>query len=475
MEKFYSDNLVIRDEKGRERIFKGVNVCVKADKVNTDTMEKHFLSEKVFTDMAACGINIIRLGTTWASIEPKQGEYNGKLIALYKKFVNKCLQHGIYVLLDMHQDLFSSYFHDDGVPKWAIDKNIKSKKPFAIWAEGYFYMDSVAQAFNDFWNNKNHIQNSFIKAWQYYAMQFQDCDNIIGLDYLNEPFVHQNGRTMFLHIVKNICTLVFGKSYDYSNYFKPGKDKLGFALMAIKLFFTIRTKKRLLSLLSTLDSAENFDKVINGLGKYTEAFNKQYYQPFIERMSSEVNLNNSFAFFEHNYYSNLGIPFEIKAKDNYIYSPHAYDFFIDSPLYNNFSSNERMHSILEHIRENQVKMNVPIIFGEWGGGGPKGGKWIEHIDYVMSQFEKYHWSSIYWSFDFKDKKLLEVFNRPYPVAVCGDIIKIKTNSNKKTFYLEWQQSSDFENKNVQTIIFIPNKGFVNYPGKTGLNTINIDY
>lgn len=39
MEKFYSDNLVIRDKYGRERIFRGINLCVKDDRAHIGTIE----------------------------------------------------------------------------------------------------------------------------------------------------------------------------------------------------------------------------------------------------------------------------------------------------------------------------------------------------------------------------------------------------------------------------------------------------
>lgn len=475
MEKFYSDNLVIRDKYGRERIFRGINLCVKDDRAHIGTIEREYLKEKLFDNLDKCGINVIRLGTTWASIEPCEGQYNDKLINVYKKFVAKCKEHNIYVMLDMHQDLFSSLFHGDGAPKWAIDKSIKGKKYFAIWAEGYFYMDSVAQAFYNFWHNKDGIMDSFVRAWKYYVHCFKGYDNIIGYDFLNEPYVDKNGRTIFLSIVKSICKTAFNKDYDFTDYFKPGRDKIGFALMALKLFFTVRNRKRLHSLLCTMDSRENFSKAIDGIEIYTNDFNSQQYQSFIDNMDECVNKENIFTFFEHNYYSNLGIPFEIKIRDNYIYSPHAYDLFIDSPLYSKYSSNNRVSVILENIRKNQLKMNVPVLFGEWGGGGPKGGKWIEHIDYIMDVFEKYHWSAIYWAMNFSDKKLVNVYNRPYPVAVCGDIINIHTDSGKRRFCLEWNQGSDFDNKDAKTVVFVPDKGFTQYLGKTGINKIEIEY
>ncbi len=387
---FYCDNLKIRDDYGRERIFRGINLCLK--KHNISHLPTRL--EKDFEEYKNIGVNIIRLGITWAAIEPEKCRYNDKLIESVKEFILKCEKHNIYVMLDMHQDLFSHHFHGDGAPKWAIDKSYPNEPPYAIWAEGYFYMQGVQNAFYDFWINKNDIQNDFIKMWQYVANSLTDCNNIIGYDYFNEPYIHKNGRKVFLTLASNVIKTAYNKNVDFEKYFRGGKDKINFAKMALRIFPFVCTKKKLHNLLSLMDNEEKFCDAINGLAKYTEEFNSKYYQPFFRIVSESTNKKGVFNFFEHNYYANLGLPFEIKRKETDVYSPHAYDIFIDSPLYNKYSSDKRIKCILSQIRENQLKMNVPVLFGEWGGGA-SGNEWIKHIDFIMGEFEKYHWSSIY--------------------------------------------------------------------------------
>lgn len=476
MDTFCTDGLVIRDEYGRQRIFRGINICIKNSKVHNCERLFQKISKFVFKYAKTCGVNIIRLGITWSALEPSENEYNTELVSACRDFVKKCGEAGIYVLLDMHQDLFADFNNfGDGAPSWAIEKGLRAKKPFAIWAEGYFYMDSVQKMFSNFWNNADSIQTKFIRAWKYFASQFDKCDNIIGLDYFNEPYINKDGRRLFLSIVKNVVKIAFNRDINPDKYFDRFKnDKLAFAVMALKIAAIVKTPKRLKYLLEVMDDEDNFKAAINGLDEYTQGFNSDYYQPFIDELNSQIG-NNTFSFFEHNYYSNLGIPFNIKTKQNYIYSPHAYDVFIDSPLYNKYSSNARIKVILDAIRENQIKMNVPVIFGEWGGGGSHGGEWINHIDYVMGIFEKYQWSSIYWSFNFKDEKLVSTFNRPYPVAVCGNIITIHTDSERRIFTLEWEQTDGFEGCDDKTLVYVPGKDIVSYSGKIGINKIEIKY
>ncbi len=474
MEKFYCDGQIIRDEHGRQRIFRGVNICVKKD-VSADEFRRFAMKKDIIDSLKSIGANIVRLGITWSKIESTEGKFNDEIIYAYKEFIKKCGENGIYILLDMHQDLFSEYFYGNGAPKWAVDKSIKSEKPFAIWAEGYFYMDGVQKAFSDFWNNKNGLLDKFINAWRYLAERLNDCVNIIGLDYLNEPYVDKNGRKIFLNIVKNIYKTALGKEITPEKYFELKSDKAAFALMALKIASAVKTKNNLNHILNVMDSKENFASAVKNLEKFTVPFNREYYQPFFDKISNSVKTKSAFGFFEHNYYSNLGIPFEITAGESCIYSPHIYDIFIDSPLYNNYSSNNRVQYIIDVIRENQIKMNVPVVVGEWGGDSQKGTKWIEHIDYVMTQIEKNQWSSIYWSFNFSKNKLINVFNRPFPVAVCGKIKEIHTETGKKKFRLVWEQEAFFENKNVKTEIYVPHKGIVEYNGITGENVFEIEY
>lgn len=470
---FYCDNLKIRDEYGRERLFRGINHSLKSHWTNGFIVRKQLLKESVFEDMASVGVNIVRLGITWAAIEPHEGKYNDELISALKEFIDKCAQNNIYVMFDMHQDLFSHHFHGDGAPNWVIDPSYSNPRQFAIWAEGYFYMQGVQDAFYDFWTNRNNIQTKFIRMWEYVANALSDCNNIIGYDYFNEPYIHKYGRKVFLGLVSNIVKTVYGKNINFEKYFKSRHDKWNFAKMALKIFSFIRTKKGLQKLLTAMDGEEKFYDAIKGLDEYTKDFNSNYYQPFFDNISKTANKKSVFNFFEHNYYSNLGLPFEINAKQNDIYSPHAYDIFVDSPLYNKYSSENRMRCILREIRKNQLKMNVPVLFGEWGGAAP-GHEWLKHIDFIMNEFEKYHWSSIYWGYNFKKDELNDVFNRPYPIAVCGDIDEIKTDIKNRKFTLKWTCDKEFPDT-IKTEVYIPNKGIVTHENKLGKNEIEIEY
>lgn len=466
---FKTDETVIRDEFGRERIFRGINLCFKF-RTFADSKRIH-LDDAFYDLLLDNGVNFVRLGFTWSAIEPNENELDERMIGFLKNVVQKLNDRNIYVLLDCHQDLFfSNKGVGDGAPEW-LTKDYKKKRPMVIWAEGYFYMKSVQQAFNDFWDNKNGMQDKFVRLWKKIACEFSAFNNVIAYDYLNEPMIYGSSNKVFCTMINSACKQGLGIDFDANKFYQNGEEKMGFIKMAFALFLKIKTVKRLKCLLSNLDSYLAFSRVTDACNQFVVGFDEKVYQPFFDKMVSECGDSKHFDFFEHSYYNNLGLPFKIETKDSYIYSPHAYDVFIDSPLYNSYSSNERIKLILDGIRKNQLNMNVPVVMGEWGGGANNGNEWIKHIDYIYSFIEENKWSSLYWSFRFQNSEFVNMINRPYPVAVCGDIIKYKTDSKNRIFELEYSCT----NNKAKTIIYVTNKGFVEYDNQIGINRITLNY
>lgn len=472
---FHIESTTIRDEFNRQRIFKGINYCLKYETLRNKDIRiiKRFFKKDIQAYVEN-GFNILRLGFNWASVEPVENNFDDRAFDLLKEIVEECQKNNIYVILDAHQDLFySNKGIGDGAPEW-ITKDYKKSHPLVIWAEGYFYMKDVQRAFNDFWQNKNQMQDKFVKMWHRVIDEFKGYDNIIAYDYFNEPMINDNASKAFCTLVDNALKYGLGIDFDAYSFFENGDEKRGFVKMGWAIFKKVKTLKNLKIMLNTMDSYELFKKSVDDLDKYVVPFNNQYFEPFYNKMVNECSDEKHFNLFEHSYYSNLGVPFVINAKGQSVYSPHAYDIFIDSPLYNRYSSNERMKVIIDGIKKNQDEMQVPVIMGEWGGNSPTGKEWLKHIDYVYNLLEQNQWSHLYWSFNYKNKNVVNTLSRPYPIAVCGDIIEYHSDSKTRTFTLKYNQPAEFEGKDIQTEIYTP-QGIKTYKGETGLNEITINY
>ena len=62
------------------------------------------------------GVNAVRLGHHWAGAEPVRGQYNQTFLDIMKSQTKLAEDHGIYVLVDVHQDVLAAQFCGHGVP-----------------------------------------------------------------------------------------------------------------------------------------------------------------------------------------------------------------------------------------------------------------------------------------------------------------------------------------------------------------------
>ncbi|KAI9197354.1 Endoglycoceramidase [Polychytrium aggregatum] len=205
---------LILDSMNRQRLFRGVNVVYKAfpyyprlDAWNaTDSFtedDAHFLAD--------VNLNIIRLAIMWSGVEPDQGSYNQSYIDTVKGIVEMCARYGIYVLLDLHQDILSEKICGEGLPGWATDTSssgLVQPPPFPMplqwgpWSDpiptlkeckshpwpNYQLTPAAAKAYQNLYDNKNGYADALAAFWKKVASEFKNYTNVIGYDLLNEPF-----------------------------------------------------------------------------------------------------------------------------------------------------------------------------------------------------------------------------------------------------------------------------------------------
>ncbi len=142
--------------------------------------------------LAANGFNVVRLGVIWAGVEPTPGEYNAAYIASIQQTVNMLAAHGIYTIIDMHQDLYSASLGGEGAPEWAT-KTGGLPNVNAGFPASYYLSPAQTAAWDNFWNNSKAsnglgLQDNYAATWQYIAAAFAGNNAVIGFDIMNEPF-----------------------------------------------------------------------------------------------------------------------------------------------------------------------------------------------------------------------------------------------------------------------------------------------
>jgi endoglycosylceramidase len=108
----------IVDTFGRVRFFHGTNVVKKSAPWYR---QEEFTPGDSFglTDvqnLQNLGVNAVRLGHHWAGAEPVRGQYNQTFIDIMASQTKLAEDHGIYVLVDVHQDVLAAQFCGHGVP-----------------------------------------------------------------------------------------------------------------------------------------------------------------------------------------------------------------------------------------------------------------------------------------------------------------------------------------------------------------------
>jgi endoglycosylceramidase len=189
----------IRDDENRAVILHGLNMSNAAkyapNQMSWQTYEDY---KKICTDW---GFNCIRLLIFWSAIEPEPGVYNDTYLDAIEERVAWAGDLGIYVILDMHQDLYSAQFGGDGAPDWAVWDDGCGFTSMHPWWVNYL-QPAVRHAFKNFWTSEE-LRSHFIHSWVHVADRFRNTTNVLGYDVLNEPyagtFLPRSFETLYLN------------------------------------------------------------------------------------------------------------------------------------------------------------------------------------------------------------------------------------------------------------------------------------
>ncbi len=142
--------------------------------------------------LAENGFNVVQLGIIWAAVEPAPGVFNDAYLAAIAQTVQTLADHGIYTVLNMHQDLYSSTFGGEGAPEWAVQTG-GLPNPHLPFTLATFLNPAENHAWDTFWSNAQGpdgvgLENSYAQMWEHVANYFKDNPHVAGLDIMTEPY-----------------------------------------------------------------------------------------------------------------------------------------------------------------------------------------------------------------------------------------------------------------------------------------------
>ncbi|MEN0130885.1 MAG: cellulase family glycosylhydrolase, partial [Brevundimonas sp.] len=210
---------VIGDETGRQVLLRGMNVNQLVDYYLRDPKVPATSppTDHDFAGMAALGFNVARLGLSWSKLEPTRGVLDTAYLDQVRAAVASAKKHGIYTVLDLHQDAWGNALAApdqacgagtspttgwDGAPTWATITDGTLHCEFLARD----LAPAVATAFSNFYTDRDGIQTELVKTWAAVAAAFADEPAVAGYDLLNEPGI---GTTPPI-----TSSLLLGRYYD---------------------------------------------------------------------------------------------------------------------------------------------------------------------------------------------------------------------------------------------------------------------
>jgi endoglycosylceramidase len=142
--------------------------------------------------LSSNGFNSVRLGVPFEFVMPQPGQVDEDYLDSIASTVRLLGRHGIFVLLDFHQDGFGPVVHGNGMPAWATltDGLPNPNDPFPTY---YITNPALQRAFDNFWANKPGpdgvpLQTHYATAMKAVAARFVRSPNVIGYEAMNEPW-----------------------------------------------------------------------------------------------------------------------------------------------------------------------------------------------------------------------------------------------------------------------------------------------
>jgi endoglycosylceramidase len=426
------------DSQGRQVILHGVNL------VNKNPNESYLGSEREpeFAAMRAWGFNCLRLGVFWDGLEPQPGVINQDYLLGLDQRIAWAKQNGLYVILDMHQDLYS-VLYSDGAPAWAtLTGGAPHIVAGGVWSDAYFTSPAVQTALDNFWDNTPApdgvgLQDHFAACWQALARRYAGEPAVIGCDLLNEPFPGSAALKSQMMLFTRGAELL--AAIDPSQSFSADELALQWLDPAGRC-----------AILARLEDPALYARIIAVTQPIYSEFERQRLMPFYRRVAAAIQAvdPDRILFLETSMGSNMGVYSAIEPiravpgslSSPQAYAPHGYDLVVDTP-YLASASPARVELIFQRHGETANRLGLPMLVGEWGAfdshiSGTLPAAWA-----VSRMFERLLCGDTYWHFtsDLDQQPPFQAISRPYPERVAGELVSYHFSPQAGAFECIWNE------------------------------------
>lgn len=438
------------DPEGRQVLLHGLSVINK----NKQENYRSWQGPEDFARLRDWGMNCVRLGILWDGLEPKPGVFDEEYLKSVDQRIAWAKAAGLYVFLDMHQDLYS-YKYSDGAPEWAT---LTDGQPHVagggVWSDAYISSLAIQRAFDNFWANRPcadgvGVQDHFARAWRHVAQRYANEPTVIAFDLFNEPNIG-SGNLAAQQAMAGALAAEIAR--------KPGATPVTPQEVA-QQWMDREGRSRLMGL---LEDIEVYRKLIDAGGPVFSAFERTQLMPMFQRVRDairEVDAHH-IIFLETSMSANMGIPTGVelvRGKDGQpeqlqAYAPHGYDIVVDTPDLVR-ADNTRVGLIFQRHGETAQRLGLPMLIGEWGAYGGADEKILPTARYTVAQFEKLLCGDTYWDYGRGIEKTayFEVLQRPIPQRIAGVLQSYHGDPETGAFSCVWRE----EGTTAPSLIYLP--------------------
>lgn len=176
----HTDDHWIRDARGRVILLRGLNYS--GLEFGNVVGRPNGPAEEDFAQMAAWGVNVVRVPVAWHYLEPQPGVFDrAHLRENVDPIVEWARRNGMRVVIELHQFQWSPCVGGNGAPAWSCEGKGYSRDVLGAW---------LAQ--HDFWAGALGpdgvpLVEHLLRVWERVAKHYRRSRTVVGFNFLNEP------------------------------------------------------------------------------------------------------------------------------------------------------------------------------------------------------------------------------------------------------------------------------------------------